>query len=57
MLDKANDILVANDQVISLKQKLTTVNEMLWDIEDKIREKELRTNLMRSSFTSLAQFI
>ncbi len=32
--------LIDNDAVLSLKQKLKTINQALWDIEDKIRIKE-----------------
>lgn len=34
--------LVDNDEVLSLKQVLKTINQTLWDIEDKIRIKESR---------------
>jgi hypothetical protein len=36
----ANDMLSEQPQLISLKQQLKSVNEVLWNIEDKIRAKE-----------------
>jgi Family of unknown function (DUF6165) len=36
----ADDILSEQPHLISLKEQLKSVNEVLWDIEDKIRAKE-----------------
>ena len=36
----AKDILSEQPHLIALKEQLKSVNEVLWDIEDKIRAKE-----------------
>ena len=36
----ANDILSEQPQLTALKEQLKSVNEVLWDIENKIRAKE-----------------
>ena len=36
----ANDILSEQPYLVTLKEQLKSVNEVLWDIEDKIRAKE-----------------
>lgn len=36
----ANDILSEQPYLVTLKEELKSVNEVLWDIEDKIRAKE-----------------
>lgn len=33
-------VFIENAEVLILKEKLKSINEMLWDIEDRIREKE-----------------
>jgi hypothetical protein len=35
----ANDIFSEQPHLIALKEQLKSVNEVLWDIEDKIRGK------------------
>jgi len=40
LMNVVHDILAHRHELISLKMQLKSVNEELWDIEDKIRAKE-----------------
>jgi hypothetical protein len=53
---EANDIVSANDQVRRLKDALKQVNEALWEIEDRIREKE-KANEFDDDFIKLARSV
>jgi hypothetical protein len=52
----ANEILSQRSDLLSLKQKLKSVNEALWDIEDKIRAKEA-TKSFDQEFIQLARSV
>jgi len=53
---KAQAMLAARSDVVRIKQELTVVNESLWDIEDKIREKEA-VNDFGEEFIALARAV
>jgi uncharacterized protein DUF6165 len=52
----ANDVLSRQPHVISLKEQLRSVNEVLWDIEDKIRAREA-VKLFDRQFIELARSV
>lgn len=55
LLGQCNDLLL-NDQIDSLFAKLIDVNKKLWDIEDKIRKKEMHRKF-DSEFIQLARSV
>lgn len=55
LLGQCNDLLL-DDQIDSLFAKLIDVNKKLWDIEDKIRKKEMRRKF-DSEFIQLARSV
>lgn len=55
LLDQCNDLLL-DDQIDSLFVKLIDVNKKLWDIEDKIRKKEMHRKF-DSEFIQLARSV
>jgi hypothetical protein len=52
----ANHILSEQPQLVALKKQLKSVNEVLWDIEDKIRAKEA-TKSFDQQFIELARSV
>ena len=53
---KAAAAFKASDEMPTLKARLTKVNEALWEIEDKIREKEARQEF-DADFIALARSV
>ena len=54
--EKAHQILARRSAVLSIKIQLSCINETLWDIEDKIREKERKAEF-DSVFIELARSV
>ncbi|HEY3637401.1 MAG TPA: DUF6165 family protein [Rhizomicrobium sp.] len=52
----ASPVLATNEPVLHLKMKLRTINEMLWTIEDSIREKEAAGDF-GAEFVALARSV
>ena len=51
-----NAKLPASDEVMQLQARLKAINEKLWNIEDKLREKERQGNF-DSNFVELARLV
>lgn len=52
----AQDIHAKNSRLAQLKHELKTINEELWEIEDKIREKEA-SKMFDQEFVELARSV
>jgi hypothetical protein len=52
----ANEALSQQPDLVSLKQQLKSINEVLWDIEDKIRAKEAAKSF-NQEFIELARSV
>lgn len=52
----ANEILTQQPNLLSLKEQLKSINESLWNIEDKIRAKEA-TQSFDQEFIELARSV
>ena len=56
LMEKASPMLAGSSRVASLKSELNDANKSLWDIEDRIREKE-RVRMFDAEFIELARAI
>ena len=54
--EKASQLLLSKPDLLKLKQDLTLVNQTLWEIEDKIRDKETAADF-GSEFIDLARSV
>ena len=52
----AQPVLAAGDEITGLKSRLAAVNEKLWQIENSIREKEVRLEF-DAGFVELARLV
>jgi hypothetical protein len=56
LLSEKSEPAIARSDVQSLKRRLASVNELLWDIEDKIRGKEAKQEF-DTGFIELARSV
>ena len=54
--EKASQLILSKPELLKLKQDLTLVNQALWEIEDKIRDKEAAADF-GSEFIDLARSV